>query len=130
MKPEELTREEWDIFYPLAYWDIIVQESRARTLDPFQVAGLIRQETVFNPHARSSANAFGLMQMLVPTGRLTAKKYSVDRPITVDSLYDPRLNIQLGTAFLKDQIDRFGKIEYVAAAYNAGPIRAARWVTS
>ena len=47
MKPEEMTREEWDVFYPLAYWDIIVQESRARNLDPYQVAGLIRQETVF-----------------------------------------------------------------------------------
>ena len=82
MKPEELTRDEWDVFYPLAYWDIIAQESRARNLDPFQVAGLIRQETVFNPRSRSSASAYGLMQVLVPTGRLTAKKYGVDRTIT------------------------------------------------
>src|SRR5438876_2045505 len=79
MKPEELTRDEWDVFYPLAYWDIIVQESRARSLDPFQVAGLIRQETIFDPRAKSSANAYGLMQVLVPTGKLTAKKYGVDR---------------------------------------------------
>jgi peptidoglycan lytic transglycosylase len=130
MKPEELRPQEWDVFYPLAYWDIIVQESRARGLDPFQVAGLIRQETVFNPRARSSANAFGLMQMLVPTGRFTAKKYNVDRAVTAASLYEPRLNVQLGTAFLREQIDRFGRIEYVAAAYNAGPIRAARWRTT
>ena len=80
MKPEELTREEWDVFYPLAYWDLIVQESRARSLEPFQVAGLIRQETVFNPKARSPKNAYGLMQVLVPTGRLTAKKYGVEHP--------------------------------------------------
>jgi len=130
MKPEELTRDEWDVFYPLAYWDIIVQESRARNLDPFQVAGLIRQETVFNPRAHSSASAYGLMQLLVPTGRLTAKKYGVDRSITVDSLYDPRLNIQLGTAYLRDQIDKFGRIEYVAAAYNAGPMRVPGWRAS
>lgn len=130
MKPEELTRDEWDVFYPLAYWDIILQESRARTLDPFQVAGLIRQETVFNPRAHSPASAYGLMQLLVPTGRLTAKKYGVDRTITADSLYDPRLNIQLGTAYLKDQIDKFGRIEYVAAAYNAGPMRVPQWRAS
>ena len=55
MKPEEMTREEWDVFYPLAYWDIIVQESRAKNLDPYQVAGLIRQETVFITKARSPA---------------------------------------------------------------------------
>jgi soluble lytic murein transglycosylase len=130
MKPDELTRDEWDVFYPLAYWDIIAQESRTRNLDPFQVAGLIRQETVFNSHAKSSANAYGLMQLLVPTGRLTAKKYGVERPITADSLYEPRLNIQLGTAYLRDQIDKFGRIEYVAAAYNAGPTRVPQWIAS
>ena len=130
MKPEELTREEWDVFYPLSYWDIIVQESRARNLDPFQVAGLIRQETVFMSRARSSARAYGLMQVLVPTGVLTAKKYGLERTITEESLYEPRLNIQLGTAYLRDQIDKFGRIEYVAAAYNAGPIRAVQWRAS
>ncbi len=130
MKPAELTREEWDVFYPLAYWDIISQESRARNLDPFQVAGLIRQETVFNPRSRSAAAAYGLMQVLVPTGKLTAKKYGVDRAITADSLYEPRLNIQLGTAYLREQIDKFGRIEYVAAAYNAGPMRVPQWRAS
>ena len=130
MKPEEMTREQWDVFYPLAYWDIIVQESKARSLDPYQVAGLIRQETIFTTRARSSANAYGLMQDEVPTGRLTARKYGVNREITVESLYEPRLNIQLGTAYLRDQIDKFGRIEYVAAAYNAGPGRAVQWKAS
>ncbi|MGI8898983.1 MAG: transglycosylase SLT domain-containing protein [Pyrinomonadaceae bacterium] len=130
MKPEEMTREEWDVFYPLAYWDIIVQESRAKNLDPYQVAGLIRQETVFITMARSSARAYGLMQLLVPTGQLTARKYGVDRSITAESLFEPRLNIQLGTAYLRDQIDKFGRIEYVAAAYNAGPMRAVQWRAS
>jgi soluble lytic murein transglycosylase len=130
MKPEEMTREQWDVFYPLAYWDIIVQESKARNLDPYQVAGLIRQETIFMTRARSGAAAYGLMQVLVPTGRLTARKYGVNREVTVDSLYEPRLNIQLGTAYLRDQIDKFGRIEYVAAAYNAGPGRAVQWKAS
>ena len=127
MKPAEMTREEWDVFYPLAYWDIIVQESRAKSLDPYQVAGLIRQETVFMSRARSGARAYGLMQLLVPTGTLTAKKYGVERAINEESLYEPRLNIQLGTAYLRDQMDKFGRIEYVAAAYNAGPQRVVQW---
>ena len=130
MKPEELTREEWDVFYPLSYWDIIVQESRARGLDPYQVAGLIRQETVFMSRAKSHASAYGLMQLLVPTGTLTAKKYGVERGISEESLYEPRLNIQLGTAYLRDQMDKFGRIEYVAAAYNAGPARVVQWQAS
>ena len=80
--------------------------------------------------ARSGARAYGLMQLLVPTGMLTAKKYGVDRAISEESLYEPRLNIQLGTAYLRDQMDKFGRIEYVAAAYNAGPLRAVQWRAS
>ena len=127
MKPEELTREEWDVFYPLNYWDIIVQEARAKRLDPHQVAGLIRQESVFDPRATSPAKAYGLMQLLVPTGTSLARKYGIDRSITVESLYEPRLNIQLGTAYMRDQFDKFGRIEYVAVAYNAGPGRVPQW---
>ncbi len=130
MKPEEMRPDEWDVFYPLAYWDIIKQESRARGLDPYQVAGLIRQETVFNPRAVSSARAYGLMQLLVPTAITTARRVGVDRPITMESLFEPRLNIQLGTAFFKDQLDKYGRIEYVAAAYNAGPNRVVQWRAS
>ena len=130
MKPEEMTREQWDVFYPLKHWDIIVQESKNRNLNPYQVAGLIRQETIFTTRARSSANAYGLMQVLIPTARLTARKYGVGREITVESLFEPRLNIQLGTAYLRDQIDKYGRIEYVAAAYNAGPGRVVQWKAS
>lgn len=130
MKPEEMRPDEWDVFYPLQYWDIIKQESRARGLDPYQVAGLIRQETVFNPRAVSGARAYGLMQLLVPTGITTARRVGVDRAITMESLFEPRLNIQLGTAYFKDQIDKYGRIEYVAAAYNAGPGRVVQWRAS
>ncbi|HEX8492418.1 MAG TPA: transglycosylase SLT domain-containing protein [Pyrinomonadaceae bacterium] len=127
MKPEELTRDEWDVFYPLAYWDIIVEQARARSLDPHQVAGLIRQESVFDPRARSPAKAYGLMQLLVPTGAAMARRYGIDRQITVDALFEPRLNIQLGTGYMRDQFDKFGRIEYVAIAYNAGPGRVPQW---
>jgi soluble lytic murein transglycosylase len=130
MKPEEMRPDEWDIFYPLQYWDIIKQEARARSLDPYQVAGLIRQETVFNPRAVSSARAYGLMQLVVPTAITTARRVGVDRSITIDSLFEPRLNIQLGTAYFKDQLDKYGRIEYVAAAYNAGPGRVVQWRAS
>jgi soluble lytic murein transglycosylase len=131
MEPEELTQAEWDVFYPLAFWDAIRQEATARTLDPYTVAGLIRQESVFNPRAVSHSDAYGLMQLLVPTARLTAKRYGVEDSITTETLLsDPRLNIRLGTSYLKDQLDKYGRIEYVAAAYNAGPGRVVQWRAS
>src|SRR5438046_5484840 len=67
------------------------------------------------------------MQVVVASGILTAKKYGVNRAITMESLFEPRLNVQLGTAYLRDQIDKYGRIEYVAAAYNAGPGRVVQW---
>jgi len=86
------------------------------------VAGLIRQETVFIRTLAHLARAYGLMQVLVPTGMLTAKKYGVDRTDNRGGTLQPRLNIQLGAGVpARNQIDKFGRIEYVAAA-RAGPI--------
>ena len=127
MKPEELTREEWEIFYPLSYWDIITAEASAKRLDPHQVAGLIRQESVFNPRARSTAKAYGLMQLLVPTGAAMARKNGITDAVNEQALYEPRLNIKLGTSYMREQFDKFGRIEYVAIAYNAGPGRVPQW---
>jgi soluble lytic murein transglycosylase len=67
------------------------------------------------------------MQLLVPTGATVARKYGIDRDITESALYEPRLNIQLGTGYMRDQFDKYGRIEYVAAAYNAGPGRVVQW---
>lgn len=130
MFPEEMSREEWDIFYPLNYWDQIKPWAQSRNLDPYQVAGLIRQESVFNPRAKSGANAYGLMQLLIPTARIVARKYGTETAITGESLFQPALNIELGTGYMRDQFDKFGKIEFVAVAYNAGPGRVPQWQSS
>ncbi len=128
MFPEEMGREEWSIFYPLVNWNEIKYWAGERGLDAFQVAGLIRQESVFTPTAKSPANAFGLMQLLVPTAQTMAKKYvSKTAQVTPASLFQPQLNIELGTAYMKDQFAKFGRIEYVAVAYNAGPGRVPQW---
>ncbi|MFN0279106.1 MAG: transglycosylase SLT domain-containing protein [Pyrinomonadaceae bacterium] len=127
MFPEEMGREEWDIFYPLTNWSDIKLWAGNRGLDKYQVAGLIRQESVFNPRAASSANAYGLMQLLLPTARSMAKKYSSASVDSAEALFQPALNIELGTAYMKDQFAKFGRIEYVAVAYNAGPGRVPQW---
>lgn len=128
MFPEEMGREEWAIFYPLINWTEIKYWAGERRLDPYQVAGLIRQESVFVPSAKSPANAHGLMQLLVPTAQSMARKYvSKTSMVTASALYQPQLNIELGTAYMRDQMDKFGRIEYVAVAYNAGPGRVPQW---
>ncbi len=127
MFPEELGREEWDIFYPLTNWNDIKYWAKQRDLDPYQVAGLIRQETIFSPTAKSGANAYGLMQLLVPTAQSMARKYGSSASISGTALFDPKLNIELGTAYMRDQLTKYGRIEYMAVAYNAGPGRVVQW---
>ena len=131
MEPEEMTQEEWDIFYPLTNWSDIKMWAERRNLDPYQVAGLIRQESVFDPRAKSGANAYGLMQLVVPTASTMARKYSSGvTSVSSEMLYNPALNIELGTAFMREQLDKYGRIEYMAAAYNAGPGRVVQWKAS
>lgn len=127
MFPEEMGREEWSFFYPLTNWSDIKKWAAARQLDPYQVAGFIRQETVFAPRAKSGANAYGLMQLLLPTAKTVARKYGSTMPDSAEDLFNPSLNIELGTAYLKDQYAKFGRTEFVAVAYNAGPGRVPQW---
>jgi soluble lytic murein transglycosylase len=128
MFPEEMGREEWAVFYPLSNWKDIKLWAGKRELDPYQVAGFIRQETIFEPNAKSSANAYGLMQLLIPTARSMARKYNADvGTIYASTLFDPSLNIELGTAYMRDQFTKYGRVEYVAVAYNAGPGRVVSW---
>jgi soluble lytic murein transglycosylase len=127
MFPEEMDREAWSFFYPLTNWADIQKWSAARGLDKYQVAGFIRQETVFTVRAKSPANAYGLMQLLLPTAKTVARKYGSTMPTSADDLYNPSLNIELGTAFLKDMYEKFGRVEYVSVAYNAGPNRVPQW---
>ncbi len=127
MFPEEMSREEWEIFYPLTNWQDIKLWAKNRNLDPYTVAGLIRQESVFNQRAKSKADAYGLMQLIIPTARAVARKYGNSAVITGETLFQPALNIELGTAEMRSQFDKFGRLEYVAVAYNAGPGKVPQW---
>ncbi|GBQ64321.1 lytic transglycosylase domain-containing protein [Komagataeibacter swingsii] len=88
-----------------------------------------RQESGFDAGVVSPAHAVGLMQLLVPTAREVARKAGLNVNVTAASLTDPRLNMQLGAAFLADIAQRMGgAVPYVAAAYNAGPHRTDTWL--
>ena len=115
--------------FPLHHDASIRREAAKNALDPAWVAAEIRAESVFDPNARSSADARGLMQVLPATGAGVAAKIGL--PWTGgDSLFDPDTNIALGTAYLRQLMDRYGGKPYqVIAGYNAGPAPLGRWMS-
>ncbi|HSD17749.1 MAG TPA: transglycosylase SLT domain-containing protein [Thermomonas sp.] len=115
--------------FPLHHEASIRRESAKNALDPAWVAAEIRAESVFDPNARSSADARGLMQVLPATGAGVAAKIGL--PWTGgDSLYDADTNIAIGTAYLRQLMDRYGGQPYqVIAGYNAGPAPLGRWIS-
>jgi len=125
-RDDQMPREAWEIMFPLTHWDAITKQAAANGVDPYVIAGLIRQESVFNPKALSRANARGMMQLLPSTGRLVAKSAGLGAVGPAD-LYNPSLNITLGTSYFSQQLQRFGRVELAAAAYNAGPGRVVQW---
>jgi soluble lytic murein transglycosylase len=115
------------LIYPFPYREDVVRYARANNLDPYLVAGLIRQESMFNPRARSAVGALGLMQVMPQTGAAVARTLGVTG-FQASRLTEPSLNLRIGTRFLADQIRRHdGRLIDAIAAYNAGPERVVRW---
>jgi soluble lytic murein transglycosylase len=125
------SRDVWAALFPLPWWEQIKKQATAAKLDPYLVAGLIRQESEFDPRARSRSNARGLMQLLPSTARTVARKVpdSRARRYQLAALYTPDVNLVYGTHYLRQVLDRFnGNVEYALAGYNAGPERVDEWL--
>jgi len=123
---ENLPPEILRIIYPLDFWPLIVRGASQHGLDPFLMTALMAQESTFTPEIKSSANAWGLMQLLPSTGKRYARKVGMTR-FTTASLQDPEVNVRLGMQYFKDLIDRFGGDYFAIASYNAGENRVAQW---
>ena len=125
----DLPRPYWEALFPKAYWTDLRKYSVLNGLDPYLVASLIRQESEFNALALSRANAVGLMQLLPKTGKTVAKQVKL-KGYSAPQLYTPAVNLQLGTRYFKDMVDKYnGQFEYALAAYNAGADRVGDWLS-
>ena len=121
-----LPRFYWEALFPKPYWTDLKRFSSQNALDPYLVASLIRQESEFNPSAVSRANAVGLMQLLPKVGRTVARQEKL-RHFSTTELFKPEVNLQLGTRYFREMVDKFGAFEYALAAYNAGSNRVDDW---
>jgi soluble lytic murein transglycosylase-like protein len=104
---------------------VIIQEARANNLEPSLVVAVIEVESAGYHLAVSHVGAMGLMQLLPSTGRELAMRLGIEWK-GPDTLFDPIINVQLGTAYLRQLADQFGDVNIALAAYNWGPGRINR----
>ena len=114
------------VLYPAERIDLVRATAAAAGLDPALVCSVVRAESRFHADAVSSRGAVGLMQLMPDTADWIAQRLGFATP----DLYDPEMNLRLGTWYLRYLIDRYGRVDLALTAYNAGPSRVDQWVTS
>jgi soluble lytic murein transglycosylase-like protein len=115
------------LLYPRYFHSFIVRDAEKHGADPTLLLSIMREESRFNPRAKSAAAARGLLQFIITTAHDIGRDVGlVD--LTPEDLYDPRVIIQLGAKYVAELSERFGGNRYqTAAAYNAGPAQVALW---
>jgi soluble lytic murein transglycosylase len=115
------------LLYPRYFYDAIVADAKKYGADPALVLSIMREESRFNPRAKSEAAARGLLQFIITTAAEIGREVGIV-DIAPEDLYDPRVIIRLGAKYISDLAAKLGGDRYaVAAAYNAGPNQVALW---
>lgn len=114
--------------YPLKYVEEVEKYSKEYELDKLLVYAIIKAESNFEPNITSSSGACGLMQLMESTAKEMAEK--VEYEFTVkEVLYQPEVNIMLGTKYFSELLSIYDKNMHLAlAAYNAGIGNVAIWI--
>jgi soluble lytic murein transglycosylase len=128
-----IAAKQWDALpwrFPAAYRDSFLKWGETNQVDPYLLMGIARRESAFNPLAASPVGARGLMQLMPGTADHVARELGISAPNTSD-LFEPQLNIRLGSTYIRSMLERYrGNRIAATAAYNAGPQRVDRWLTS
>ncbi len=114
------------VIFPFPLRDLIEREADKHGLDPYLVAGLVRQESAFRPAVVSRAGAVGLMQLMPGTARDVARRAGVEWERQWAEVADA--NLHLGATHLAGLLKRYGQVAPALAAYNAGGRPVTRWL--
>jgi peptidoglycan lytic transglycosylase len=121
--PESLRR----LIFPTPYSELILAQADEHELDPLALYAMFRQESRFNPGARSGTGALGLAQVIPSTGEGIAQNLQVT-DFHADDLFRPVVGVRFGAFYLARQRDAMnGSLVGALAAYNGGPSNARRW---
>ncbi len=123
---ESAPRAFWEMLYPMAWRTEVAAAAQRAAIDPLLVAAVVREESAYDPRARSRVGARGLMQLMPDTARPLARARGLDFA-NGDLLDDPGANVEMGTAYFAGLLRDFGDPRLATAAYNAGPGRVREW---
>ncbi len=129
--PTKGHQEHWLLAHPKPpqFARFVSRAARAHGVDEALVWAVMRTESAFEADAVSIANAVGLMQLIVPTGKAMARQEGVSGRVDKRRLTDPSLNIRLGSRYLGKLSTRFdAHPALMAAGYNAGPGGPMKWL--
>ena len=125
--PQQTQLRMWQMAYPRLYYPIVEQNCVTKRVDAAVAYGIMREESAFDPKALSSANAYGLMQLIMPTAQIVAKQLQV--PVSEEALLLPETNVALGCKLLSNLHAAFpGHQELAVPSYNAGAGATRRWL--
>ena len=114
--------------YPTTYSSYVYKYAEEYEVDPILIFAIIKAESNFNPNVVSGSNAIGLMQLMEPTAEESARKQEI-KFIEGETLYNPELNIQLGTKYFSNLMKEYNNNYLLAlTAYNAGIGNVKRWI--
>ena len=118
----------WKLAYPRPYWFQLKSYANKAGIDPYFALAIMREESHFDPKALSSSKAMGLMQLMPATAKFVARKQKI-KLSEIAEIFNPELNIRLGTLYLGSLADRFkSELIYTAGSYNAGPSNMLKWI--
>lgn len=107
-------------------YPVTIPPEGTNAAEPALVLGITRQESSFDPRARSGVGARGMMQLMPATAAVVARRSGVN--YSADLLYEPDYNMRLGSTFLGSLVNSFsGSYVMAIAGYNAGPGRPTSW---
>lgn len=121
---------DWATAYPRPFEEHVLEFANERALDPWLVYAVMREESGFQPRVESWANARGLMQLMLPTAKDMAR-LTGRGDVRASQLFDPKINIELGTMFLRRLGERFeGHPVCMIAGYNGGAGNVNNWLNA
>lgn len=127
VKFDNVKTEILKIIYKIEFSEYVEKYSREYNVDKYLIYAIIKAESNFKKDAKSNKGANGLMQLMYTTAEEIAEKIPIE--VNENNIFDPDININLGTKYISMLIPKYQNISLALAAYNAGSGNVDKWIS-